>query len=133
MLFVFEHFVLPPADNNETGGYISVADAKSWRDAQDHCRGLLSDLVSIQSAEKNEAVRNVSGSQSVWIGLFKDPWRWSDGSSTSFRYWKKSQPNYHQNQDCVAAIFLDQGKWNDRPCNRNHSFFCQGGKFGVPL
>lgn len=125
---MFEHFVLPPADNNESGGYVFVADTRSWRDAQAHCRNLSSDLVSIQSAEKNEAVRNVSGSQSVWIGLFKDPWRWSDGNSTSFRYWRKSQPNYLQNQDCVAAIFQYQGKWNDLPCNRKHIFFCQGGK-----
>ncbi|XP_031708912.1 uncharacterized protein LOC116386650 [Anarrhichthys ocellatus] len=49
---------------------------------------LSSDLISIRSAEENEAVHNVSASQNVWIGLFKDSWKWSDGSKTSFRYWK---------------------------------------------
>lgn len=106
-----------------------MADRKSWRDAQDHCRDLSSDLVGIQSAEKNEAVRNASSPQAVWIGLFKDPWRWSDGSGSSFRYWRRSQPNYHQNsQDCVAAIFVDEGKWNDLSCSGKRRFFCQGGE-----
>ncbi|XP_053183554.1 uncharacterized protein LOC128366813 [Scomber japonicus] len=74
--------------NGDTSGHIFVAGTKSWRDAQSHCRGLLSDLVSIHSSEENEAVRNVSVSNSAWIGLFRDPWKWSDGSTSSFRNWK---------------------------------------------
>lgn len=116
------------ADNNESAAYVFVADRKSWRDSQDHCRDLSSDLVSIQSAEKNEAVHNASSAQTVWIGLFKDRWRWSDGSGSSFRYWKRSQPNYIEGQDCIAAIFLDEGKWNDLPCTGKRRFFCQGGE-----
>lgn len=108
-----------------------VADGKSWQDARDHCRDLSSDLVGIQSAEKNEAVRNASSSQTVWIGLFKDAWRWADGSGSSFRYWRRSQPNYLEGQDCVAAIFVHEGKWNDLPCTGKRRFFCQGGKFGA--
>lgn len=110
------------------GGDVFVAETKSWRDAQDHCRDISSDLVSIHSAEKNEAVLNVSGSTSVWIGLFRDPWKWSDGSASSFRYWKPRQPNHLNGQDCVAAIFKDQGKWNDLRCTSKHDFVCRGGK-----
>ncbi|CAG12026.1 unnamed protein product [Tetraodon nigroviridis] len=95
-----------------TGAYTFVAEAKSWRDAQIHCRDLASDLVSIHSAEENQAVLRASALQSVWIGLFKDPWKWSDGSLSSFRHWKPFQPNYLQDQDCVAAVFRDQGEWN---------------------
>lgn len=113
-------------DNNESGAYVFVADRKSWRDAQDHCRDLSSDLVGIQSAEKNEAVRNASSSQTAWIGLFRDAWRWSDGSGSSFRYWRRSQPNYLEGQDCVAAIFVHEGKWNDLPCTGKRRFFCRG-------
>lgn len=105
-----------------------VAETKSWRDAQKHCRDLSSELVSIHSAEENEAVRNVSGSQNVWIGLFKDAWKWSDGSNSSFRFWKSSQPNYQEGQDCAAAIFNDQGRWNDLRCVTKRSFVCRGGK-----
>lgn len=109
-----------------------VGEAKSWRDAQLHCRKLKSDLVSVPSAETNEATLRASASQTVWIGLFKDPWRWSDGSPASFRHWKPAQPNYLVGQDCVLAVLSDQGKWNDRKCSRNHHFFCRGGEFLSP-
>lgn len=71
---------------------------------------------------------NVSVTQSVWIGLFKDPWRWSDGSLSSFRHWKPLQPNYREGQDCVAAVFKDQGRWNDLRCSTKRHFVCRGGK-----
>lgn len=118
-----------PSGIGGTGGYIFVGEAKSWGDAQIHCRNLLSDLVSVRSAEKNEAVLRALASQSVWIGLFKDPWKWSDGSPTSFRYWKPLQPNYRQGQDCVAAVIADQGKWNDLRCGTRRYFVCRGGTF----
>lgn len=109
--------------------YTFVAEAKSWSDAQIHCRNLVSDLVSIHSAEENQAVLRVLASQSAWIGLFKDPWKWSDGSPSSFRYWKQPQPNYLQGQDCVVAVFRDQGKWNDLQCGGRWHFVCRGGEF----
>ncbi|XP_029307033.1 uncharacterized protein LOC115021048 [Cottoperca gobio] len=118
--------------NTDTSGLIFVAETKSWRDAQNHCRGLSSELISIHSAEENEAVHNVSGSQNVWIGLFKDPWKWSDGSKSSFRYWKPSQPNYIKDQNCTAAIFKDQGKWNDLKCARKQCFVCCGARKSIP-
>ncbi|XP_077576646.1 C-type mannose receptor 2-like [Stigmatopora nigra] len=105
--------------------YIFVADTKSWRDAQKHCRDLALDLVSVGSAEENKEVRNLSTDQNVWIGLFRDAWKWSDGSQSSFRYWKPQQPNYG-NQHCVAAVFKDDGKWNNLNCGSQHSFICQG-------
>ncbi len=111
-----------------SSGLIFVAENSSWRDAQNYCRDLSSDLISIHSAEENEAVHNVSLSQNVWIGLFKDPWKWSDGSNSSFRYWKTNQPNYRKDQDCVAAIFKDKGKWNDKKCTVNRKFICYGGE-----
>lgn len=111
---------------------IFFAETKSWRDAQSHCRGLSSDLVSIQSAEENRAVRIVSASQNVWIGLFKDPWKWSDGSNSSFRFWRPNQPNYMEGQDCVAAVFRAEGKWNDLRCSGRRNFICRGALKLIP-
>ncbi|XP_056142680.1 C-type mannose receptor 2 [Lampris incognitus] len=105
-----------------------IDGTKSWRDAQNHCRDLSTELVSIQSRQKNRAVQNVSLSQTVWIGLFKDPWRWSDGSNTTFRFWRPRQPNYLTNQRCAAAIFKHKGEWNDVKCNSSRKFICQGAK-----
>ncbi|XP_042346277.1 macrophage mannose receptor 1 [Plectropomus leopardus] len=118
--------------NSDTSGLIFVDETKSWRDAQNHCRGLSSDLISIHSAEENEAVRNVSLSQNVWIGLFKDPWKWSDGSETSFRYWRANQPNYNEGQACTVAVFRDKGKWNDLKCSTKRKFVCRGARKSIP-
>ncbi|XP_061801423.1 C-type mannose receptor 2-like [Nerophis lumbriciformis] len=116
---------------NDTSNYIFVANTKSWRDAQKHCRDLSLDLVGVGSAEENEDVRNVSTSQNMWIGLFRDAWKWSDGSESSFRHWKPQQPN-SANQDCVAAVFKDEGRWNDLGCSSKRTFVCHGPGKVVP-
>lgn len=122
-------FALSTSGLGGTGGLTFVTGTKTWRGAQIHCRNLLSDLVSIHSAKENEAAMKASAFQTVWIGLFKDPWKWTDGSSSSFRYWKPNQPNYLQGQDCVAAVFKDLGKWNDLRCRTKQHFVCRGGEF----
>uniref|UniRef100_UPI0037E9152B macrophage mannose receptor 1-like n=1 Tax=Semicossyphus pulcher TaxID=241346 RepID=UPI0037E9152B len=119
--------------NSDTGDLIFVAETKSWRNAQNHCRGLSSDLSSIHSPEDNEAVRNISVSQNVWIGLFKDPWKWSDGSNSSFRFWKPGQPNYLEGQDCAVGIFKDDGRWNDLRCTGKRNFVCRGARKLLPV
>ncbi|XP_054639242.1 macrophage mannose receptor 1 isoform X2 [Dunckerocampus dactyliophorus] len=116
---------------DDTSNYIFVTNTKSWRDAQKHCRDLSMDLVGVGSAEENEEVQNVSTSQNVWIGLFRDAWKWSDGSESSFRYWKPHQPN-SANQDCVAAVLKDEGRWNDLRCSTKRTFVCHGPSKVVP-
>nr|XP_057940707.1 macrophage mannose receptor 1 [Doryrhamphus excisus] len=110
---------------DDTSNYIFVADTKTWRDAQKHCRNMSLDLVGVGSAEDNNKVQNASTSQNVWIGLFRDAWKWSDGSASSFRYWKPQQPN-SANQDCVAAVLKDDGQWNDLRCSTKRTFVCHG-------
>ncbi|KAM6995332.1 C-type mannose receptor 2-like [Tautogolabrus adspersus] len=114
--------------NVDSGSHIFVAMTKSWRNAQNHCRGLSSELVSIHSVEENKAVLNISSSQNVWIGLFRDPWKWSDGSNSSFRFWKPGQPNYLNGQDCVSGVFGNDGRWNDLKCTRKDAFICRGAR-----
>ena len=105
-----------------------VADKKSWRRSQDHCRGLSRELVGVQSAAENTAVQVGLTEASAWIGLFRDPWRWSDGDGSSFRLWKTNQPNDGE-QNCVVAVWKDGGKWNDLKCQANRKFICQGGEY----
>ncbi|XP_014822714.1 PREDICTED: cell wall protein DAN4-like isoform X1 [Poecilia mexicana] len=104
--------------------YIFVEVKKSWRDARSHCWNLSSDLVTIHSAEENKAVRNISTSERLWIGLFKDPWTWSGGSNSSFRFWDANEPNYGSNGNCVTADLGNNGKWSTQNCNNRHSVIC---------
>lgn len=127
-VFAMFHF---PA-NSDASSNMFIAEAKSWRQAQSHCRSLSSDLVSIHSAEENAADSLLSRSQTVWIGLFGDPWKWSSGSNSSFRLWKPNQPNYVNSQQCVVTELKDGGKWNNRNCNAKFSFICQKGKYAGP-
>lgn len=124
-LVLYKLCLCRPAD--KTGGGVFVRQAKSWQRAQRHCRDLLLDLVGVGSVEENEAVRNLSQGQEVWIGLFRDSWTWSDGSNSSFRFWRPGQPN-SPDQECVAVIFLAGGQWNDLECSGRRHFICHGRK-----
>ncbi|XP_028326668.1 nucleoporin nsp1-like isoform X2 [Gouania willdenowi] len=115
-------------DNNNYSKHVLVNETKSWRDAHSHCRDLSSELVSIHTIVENAAVQNVSALQVVWIGLFKDSWMWSDGSNSSFRFWRPNQPNYSEDQYCTVAVFRLRGQWNDLRCSGKHWFICYGEK-----
>ncbi|XP_011604049.2 C-type mannose receptor 2-like isoform X3 [Takifugu rubripes] len=118
--------------------YVNWGPGEPQNKSRDGCaamdgrgRWFESDCAALRSflcQETNEAALRASASQTVWIGLFKDPWRWSDGSPASFRHWKPSQPNYLKGQDCVVTVFSDQGKWNDLRCGRRHHFVCRGAR-----
>ncbi|KAK5605965.1 hypothetical protein CRENBAI_002729 [Crenichthys baileyi] len=110
--------------SGDARNHIFVEYKKSWRDARSHCWGLSSDLVSIDSEEENKAIRNMSASENLWIGLFKDPWTWSDDSDSSFRFWNASEPSYGDNRGCVAADLTNRGKWSSQNCNNILSFIC---------
>uniref|UniRef100_A0A3P9N1Y3 C-type lectin domain-containing protein n=1 Tax=Poecilia reticulata TaxID=8081 RepID=A0A3P9N1Y3_POERE len=102
---------------------------KSWREARSHCWNLSSDLVTIHSAEENKAIRNISTTERLWIGLFKDPWTWSGGSNSSFRFWVANEPKYGSNGNCVTADLRNNGKWSTQNCNNRQSVICGTGMF----
>ncbi|KAM6959834.1 C-type lectin [Tautogolabrus adspersus] len=93
--------------DGEDDQYVLVIDDKSWFDAQNYCRQHHTDLVSVRSpAENQELKRRLQEStdvQEAWIGLHRDSWKWSDGSSSYFREWLAYQPNNENNsQACVT-------------------------------
>uniref|UniRef100_A0A8C9Y614 C-type lectin domain-containing protein n=1 Tax=Sander lucioperca TaxID=283035 RepID=A0A8C9Y614_SANLU len=50
-----------------------------WTQAQSYCREHHTDLASIRNITENQKVRDVAAGHSVWIGLFRECWKWSDG------------------------------------------------------
>uniref|UniRef100_A0A3Q1JP35 C-type lectin domain-containing protein n=1 Tax=Anabas testudineus TaxID=64144 RepID=A0A3Q1JP35_ANATE len=57
----------------------------TWPQAQRYCRVNHTDLVSGLDQLDDNSLK--SGSD-VWIGVFRDTWRWSDGRNFSFRNWE---------------------------------------------
>ncbi|KAK7883839.1 hypothetical protein WMY93_026962 [Mugilogobius chulae] len=65
--------------------YTFVSTGMSWENAQSYCRQRYTDLVMIEDDSENTAVKDLNPSGQMWIGLYRQPWRWSDGSDSTFK------------------------------------------------
>ncbi|KAK9524955.1 hypothetical protein VZT92_017311 [Zoarces viviparus] len=106
--------------------YVFYSEYKSWVSSQELCREKHVDMASIGDELDNAEVANVAKAwgRSVWIGLFKDAWVWSDGRETSFRFWLSGS---YSRGDCVSVAAAQQGRWVEAPCDEKAAFVCQGG------
>uniref|UniRef100_A0AAV2LVV1 C-type lectin domain-containing protein n=1 Tax=Knipowitschia caucasica TaxID=637954 RepID=A0AAV2LVV1_KNICA len=104
-----------------------VAIAKTWAESRSYCRQHHTDLAMIQDQSENSAVLAISSTYQVWVGLYREPWRWSDGSTSSFTNWMNVQPgNSRGIEHCVLKNIYHQ--WNDGVCSQTYPFFCQRGE-----
>jgi hypothetical protein len=93
--------------------------------ARDYCRTHHTDLVSIRSAAENQEVREVAAGHEVWIGLFKDKWRWSDKRYSSFRFWKLNvYTAYALTTICGFVDLAQTGEWSLSDCGLKRPFLC---------
>lgn len=106
----------------------------AWPEAQSLCRTRHTDLASVKNMTENQRVKSmVPAGQKVWIGIFRDPWYWLDGSNSSFTYWKEGQPNKKNKPElCVVADFSSSGKWEDWPCETLPLFTTMQVSFNSP-
>ncbi|KAL7846167.1 hypothetical protein AOLI_G00243590 [Acnodon oligacanthus] len=107
----------------------------TWREAQSYCRNYYTDLASVRNQTENQQVctaGETSESNHFWIGLFNDPWKWSDQSTSSFRYWAPKQPdNGGGNENCAAVYVITQdlvGHWYDENCENKFPVLCRENK-----
>ncbi|XP_036417844.1 macrophage mannose receptor 1-like [Colossoma macropomum] len=121
-----------------TRQFYVVNENKNWIDAQKYCRENFTDLVTIESQEEmNALIAFLNGlTGHFWIGLRqKDEhsvsnyadlksWIWSDGSSSSYRYWNKDEPNNGVGDLCVQLWSSPEYKWNDERCTWPNPFIC---------
>ncbi|XP_063732849.1 C-type mannose receptor 2-like [Eleginops maclovinus] len=104
--------------------FVLVNTDLNWNEVQSYCRAHHTDLASVRNMAENQQVQMlVPASSVVWIGLFRDSWKWSDGKKYSFSHWAASEPN-DGNEMCVAANFEDAGRWQDWPCGDERHFIC---------
>uniref|UniRef100_A0A8C7DVS1 C-type lectin domain-containing protein n=1 Tax=Oncorhynchus kisutch TaxID=8019 RepID=A0A8C7DVS1_ONCKI len=102
-----------------------INEAKTWHEAQSYCRKYYTDLASVRNQTQNHEVVTVAAANEGWIGLFRDSWKWSAGSNSSFTYWIKEKPNNSKgNQDCASTRLNNLGRWEDMQCYINSPFIC---------
>uniref|UniRef100_A0A8C9S678 C-type lectin domain-containing protein n=1 Tax=Scleropages formosus TaxID=113540 RepID=A0A8C9S678_SCLFO len=113
------------------------AQKETWSDAQSYCRNNHTDLVSVKDQTENDYIyttilqpKNLR-TNTVWLGLFRETWKWSDQRNSSFRYWARGQPdNYYRNENCAVTSFRNpgKGKWDDVQCDLILPFLCYNSK-----
>ncbi|XP_078025846.1 C-type mannose receptor 2-like isoform X2 [Epinephelus lanceolatus] len=105
--------------------FILITKSMTWTEAQSHCRVNYTDLTSVRNMTENQKVQElIPAGERVWIGLFRDSWKWSDGSTSLFKHWI---PGYPYNYQCVAVAFTYSrvsGQWYDWPCATKLQFIC---------
>ncbi|XP_078026556.1 macrophage mannose receptor 1-like [Epinephelus lanceolatus] len=108
--------------------FVLTDASMTWTEAQSYCRANYTDLTSVRNMTENQKVQElIPAGERVWIGLFRDSWKWLDGSNSSFRYWKletKEPNNSHGKEACVAADFGQSGGWEDWNCDFERAFIC---------
>uniref|UniRef100_A0A8C4GYH3 C-type lectin domain-containing protein n=1 Tax=Dicentrarchus labrax TaxID=13489 RepID=A0A8C4GYH3_DICLA len=84
-----------------------------WPEAQNYCRENHTDLVSGLNQLNDPDLKEQINSYDVWIGLFRDTWRWSDGSHFSFRNWDVEFVLIEENKTWEDALYYCRENYND--------------------
>ncbi|XP_054914597.1 C-type mannose receptor 2-like [Poeciliopsis prolifica] len=120
-------------DSNSSKKYHLIQEEKKWTEAQSYCREKHTDLISgtkqLQDGDVKNEISSVGSNTYIFTGLFRDTWRWSDGSSFSFRYWKTwfdNQASY--GGQCAMTKFDDGGRWKNENCDGRKPFICYDDK-----
>ncbi|XP_047674653.1 macrophage mannose receptor 1-like [Tachysurus fulvidraco] len=101
--------------------YIYISQNKSWWEAQSYCITHHTDLASARTATENSIIASLNPGL-VWIGLYRDGWRFTDGTSVSNISWMSGKPdNALGKQDCA---YINNGQAVDAQCSDIMPFFC---------
>ncbi|XP_030635313.1 macrophage mannose receptor 1-like [Chanos chanos] len=88
--------------------YHLINETMTWQEAQSYCREHHTDLVSVRNQTENQLIQQkIPQGNMIWIGLFRDSWKWSDQTVSSFKYWGGPNPdNAHGNDNCAVIQTL---------------------------
>ncbi|KAK9976641.1 hypothetical protein ABG768_021846, partial [Culter alburnus] len=114
--------------------YFISSEARNWTESRRYCTERGADLIIINNREEHEFVRD--GFVSFWIGLtdsdVEGTWKWVDGSTLTYEFWRSGQPNsYNGDEDCALtyssgwnALTYSTG-WADYPCSGVFRWICE--------
>uniref|UniRef100_A0A3Q2PV29 C-type lectin domain-containing protein n=1 Tax=Fundulus heteroclitus TaxID=8078 RepID=A0A3Q2PV29_FUNHE len=132
-LFLCRALSVHSTETDTTQKYHLIKEQKTWQKAQSYCREKHTDLVSgqklLQDGELKEVMESVTIGTVIYFGLFRDSWRWSDGSSFSFRHWNNELINQRYDSGlCAVTVFDDEGRWKTDSCDVKKPFICYDGE-----
>uniref|UniRef100_A0A3B1IH84 C-type lectin domain-containing protein n=1 Tax=Astyanax mexicanus TaxID=7994 RepID=A0A3B1IH84_ASTMX len=87
------------------------------------------DLVIINSQMEQRFIDEKFGQ--AWIGLTdhdsEGVWKWVDGSSMTYGYWRRGEPNGVGDEDCVESGHNNEKtwSWNDLSCTIERRWICE--------
>ncbi|KAK2894288.1 hypothetical protein Q8A73_016772 [Channa argus] len=114
-------FICYNATQDPSSSFILVNQPKTWMAAQQYCRLHYTDLASVRNQAENYHIQMMLQYPYTWISLFRDSWKWSDGSPVSFSYWDPGAPTATVTDTCVASNY---GKWTNLGCSSKCHFAC---------
>ncbi|XP_053087047.1 C-type mannose receptor 2-like [Pangasianodon hypophthalmus] len=95
----------------------------TWPDAQAYCRTHHTDLASsLNSSDQNMLAQVRNRQSNSWIGLYRDLWKWSDGTNASNLPWAPGQPDNYGGIEKCAVVY--NGLFGDTTCTSQYYFFC---------
>ena len=86
----------------------------------------------VQSKQEDDFLRGILVTEEDahhWMGgsalLKEGQWMWhQNGDQFTYTNWVPGQPdNIEGREDCL--MYWKEIKWNDDPCNRQHSYICE--------
>lgn len=100
--------------------YLARGSFKSWEDAKNECEKYSASLVTIESIEENDYLKEMiltEGRLRAWIGM-KAAFNWYDNSKVDFQNWDPEEPV--TDLDLCVIMYGDedphQGRWYVDKC-----------------
>ena len=112
--------------------YLQVDARMTWFDAQSNCNGYSGYLLSIETADECDFIRNDNSFDAGvgWLGGTdadtEGVWMWDSGAEVTLDHWQPYQPDNNYNADCMAVnIDWNSWEWDDQGCHIEYRSVCE--------